>query len=155
MGAALFGEGRAAFAWARRMAKLLKKPNGPFRVLHAAAVEKANQTMSRAAKKKFQTPYNYLRARTKYMQCSKYRLSIGSGVTEAACKMVFTERLKLSGLMWSKTGAQTILNLRVILLSGLREKVYTATLKQPHFRSEWTPASSLSDTHRNVRTKCA
>ena len=36
MGEALFGVGREASAWAARMRKLLKKPNGPFRVLHSA-----------------------------------------------------------------------------------------------------------------------
>ena len=158
MGVALFGEGQAAFAWARRMAKLLKRSNGPFRVLHAAAAAKAKQTMNRAAKKKFQTAYNYLRARSKYMQYAEFkrlRLPIGSGVTEAACKTVFTQRLKLSGMKWSKSGAQTILNLRVILLSGLWDTVYAAILKQRGAPHIWTPASSPSDTPPKPRKKCA
>jgi len=41
MAEALFGSGREASAWAARMRKLLKKPNGPFRVLHAAAAMKS------------------------------------------------------------------------------------------------------------------
>jgi hypothetical protein len=54
------------------------------------------------------------------------RLPIGSGVTEAACKTVFTQRLKLSGMRWSRDGAQVILNLRVSLLSGVWDSVYQA-----------------------------
>jgi pyruvate dehydrogenase E1 component len=78
--------------------------------------------MTNARRKEFDKAYNYLRARTKHMQYAAYRhqgLPIGSGVTEAACKTVFTQRFKLSGMRWSLDGAQTILNLRVIILSGL------------------------------------
>jgi hypothetical protein len=45
-------------------------------------------------------------------------LPIGSGVTEAACKTIYTQRMKLSGMRWDKEGAQRVLNLRVVLLSG-------------------------------------
>ena len=55
-------------------------------------------------------------------------MPIGSGVTEAACKTVYAQRLKLSGMRWKKAGAQTILTLRVILLSGVWEQVYERTL---------------------------
>ena len=129
MAEALFGVGRKASAWAAKTRKLLKKPNGPFRVLHSAAALRQRYTMSKRAGKEFQTAYNYLRARTKHMQYAGFRaqgLPIGSGVTEAACKTVFTQRLKLSGMRWSKAGAQVILNLRVVLLSGVWDIVYQA-----------------------------
>jgi hypothetical protein len=131
MAEALFGASRDARAWAERMRKLLKKSNGPFRVLHAAAALKSRRSMSKARSKEFDRAYNYLRARTKHMQYATFRnqgLPIGSGVTEAACKTVFTQRLKLSGMRWSLDGAQTILNLRVTLLSGLWEEVYQAAV---------------------------
>ncbi len=131
MGEALFGAGQEASAWAARMRKLLKKPNGPFRVLHSAAAIKSRVRMSAARKKLFRQAYNYLRARTRHMQYAEFRrlgLPIGSGVTEAACKTVFTQRLKLSGMRWTGPGAQTILHLRVLLLSGLWHNVYAATV---------------------------
>lgn len=158
MGAALFGEGREAFAWARRMAKLLKKPNGPFRVLHAAAAAKAQRTMSKRAAKDFRRAYNYLRARTRHMQYAKFkklRLPIGSGVTEAACKTIFTQRLKLSGMTWTKSGAQTILNLRVILLSGIWEAIYTVALSQRRLPTAVPPACLFTSCHEKPRQKCA
>jgi hypothetical protein len=132
MAEALFGAGREASTWAAKMRKLLKKPNGPFRVLHSAAALRARYRMSTSAQKAFQTAYNYLRERTKHMRYAKFRaqgLPIGSGVTEAACKTVFTQRLKLSGMRWSNAGAQTVLNLRVILLSGVWDDVYHTLLK--------------------------
>jgi hypothetical protein len=53
MGEALFGAGREAAAWAARMRKLLQKPNGPFRVLHAAAAMKGRVGMTAARRKLF------------------------------------------------------------------------------------------------------
>lgn len=149
MAEALFGAGREASAWAAKMRKLLKKPNGPFRVLHSAAAMRARRTMSARAKKDFQKAYNYLRTRSKHMRYAEFRaqgLPIGSGVTEAACKTVFTQRLKLSGMRWTNDGAQAILNLRVILLSGVWDTVYRATVASYNETQPRTPA--MSNSHR-------
>ncbi|MDP6557992.1 MAG: hypothetical protein QGF59_20430 [Pirellulaceae bacterium] len=42
---------------------------------------------------------------------------------EAACKTVFTQRLKLSGMQWKRDGAKVILRLRIVLLSGIWDEV--------------------------------
>jgi hypothetical protein len=49
-------------------------------------------------------------------------------LTEASCKTVYTQRVKLSGIRWHKDGAQRILGLRVILLSGVWSQVYERTV---------------------------
>jgi len=49
-------------------------------------------------------------------------------VTEAACKTLFTERLKRSGMRWKKAGAEAVLRLRVILRSGIWDAVRDALL---------------------------
>jgi len=129
---ALFGQTRAAEAWARRMRKLLLKPNGPSRVLHAAAARRSRHGVIAHRRRDYNRAYEYLRQRTPFMQYWEHRrrhLPIGSGITEAACKTVFTQRLKLSGMLWKHEGARTVLTLRVILLSGIWEDVYAATLK--------------------------
>jgi hypothetical protein len=129
---ALFGQTRAAEAWARRMRKLLLKPNGPSRVLHAAAARRSAHGVIAHRRRDYNRAYEYLRQRTRHMQYAEYRrrhLPIGSGVTEAACKTVFTQRLKLSGMRWKHEGARTVLTLRVILLSGVWEDVYAAAMK--------------------------
>jgi hypothetical protein len=128
---ALFGQTRAAQSWAARMRKLLLKPSGPSRVLHAAAARASRHGVIAHQKADYKRAYKYLRTRTKFMQYAEYRrqrLPIGSGITEAACKTVFTQRLKLSGMQWKHEGARTVLTLRVILLSGIWEEVYAATL---------------------------
>src|SRR5260370_24304455 len=64
----------------------------------------------------------------KYGECRRWGVPLGSGVTEAGCKTVYTQRLKLSGMRWQKAGAQTILNLRVLLLSGVWDEAYERAL---------------------------
>ena len=55
-------------------------------------------------------------------------LPLGSGVTEAACKTVFTQRFKRSGMRWQRDSGQVILDLRVIYLSGIWEAACVADL---------------------------
>jgi hypothetical protein len=132
---ALFGLTRSAESWARRMRKLLLKPNGPSRVLHAAAARASSHGVIAHRKKDYRRAYEYLRTRTKFMQYWDYRwhhLPIGSGITEAACKTVFTQRLKLSGMRWKHDGARTVLTLRVILLSGVWTDVYSTALESSY-----------------------
>jgi hypothetical protein len=131
MAGALFGSGRASWAWVRRMQKLLLKPGGVGRVLHSAAALRGRVKPRGKRPADFLRAYKYLQVRRQHMRYADYRrvgLPIGSGVTEAACKTVYTQRLKLSGKRWKKAGAQTILALRVMLLSGVWEQVYERML---------------------------
>ena len=123
-------------SWARKMRKLLLKPNGASRVLHSAAAlanrNNKRKKMSKERRKKYDRAYNYIRRRTRFMDYHGYRtlhLPIGSGVTEAACKTVFTQRFKLSGMRWKNEVGQAVLTLRVLLLSGIWDEVRTASLK--------------------------
>jgi hypothetical protein len=84
---ALFGQTRAAEAWARRMRKLLLKPNGPSRVLHAAAARRSRHGVIAHRRRDYNRAYEYLRQRTRFMQYWEHRrrhLPIGSGITETA-----------------------------------------------------------------------
>jgi hypothetical protein len=111
--------------------KLLLKPGGVGRVLHSAAAPRARLQPAGKRRAAFRRAYQYLQARRGHLRYADYRrvgLPIGSGVTEAACKTVYAQRLKLSGMRWRKAGAQTILALRVILLSGIWEQVYERSL---------------------------
>ena len=144
MAEALFGRDRPRyFAWARQKLRILKrKTRGAKRVLHSAATFAAHRKMGKTRLEKFRKAYNYIRKRTKSMQYSEYKkchIPLGSGITEAACKTVFTQRLKLSGMRWKKTGAQQILTLRTILLSNTWTATHTmalstreASLPQPY-----------------------
>jgi len=133
MAAALFGpdnpQGRS---WALRMCRLLKKSSGPSRVLHSAAALRGRRRLSKSRAAEYRKAYNYIRCRSKFMQYHEYKrwnLPLGSGVTEAACKTVVAQRLKLSGMRWGKAGSQMILNLRVVLLSGIWQPLYREFLQ--------------------------
>jgi hypothetical protein len=132
MADALFPGPKQAQAWAQKMCRWLKnKPKGIHRVLHSAAAIRGRNIVVRAKRKQYRTAYNYLRNRLGFLDYCRYRrdhLPIGSGVTEAACKTVFTQRMKQSGMTWKPEGGQWILDLRVIELSGLWSRVYQAYL---------------------------
>jgi hypothetical protein len=123
----LFGKGRQATAWARKMLRWLLLPGGVNRVLHSAAALRALYGLGQNRRAAFGTAYRYLSRRTKYLKYHAYRqqgIPLGSGVTEAGCKTVYSQRLKLSGMRWKKPGAQAILNLRVLQLSDVWEDAY-------------------------------
>lgn len=127
-----FDSERDAHAWMIRMRKLLTKPNGGGRVLHSVAALRSRLGLHKSHQAEFRRACNYLRNQRRFINYEEYRrlgLPIGSGVTEAACKTVFTQRLKLSGMQWKRGGAQIILRLRVVLLSGIWDQAYKATVK--------------------------
>ena len=127
----LFGKGRQAAAWVRKMQKWLKKPGGVNRVLHSAAAFRDRYELCGKRRTAFGQAYRYLRDRIPYMRYAEYQrqgIPLGSGVTEAGCKTVYTQRLKLSGMRWQKAGAQLILNLRVLQLSGVWDAAYARVL---------------------------
>jgi hypothetical protein len=151
MSKALFGQDeRAGAAWARRMGKLLKKPNGAFRVLHAAAAMASRRGMPNARRAEYAKAYKYLRTRTQWMRYHEYKrvgIPLGSGVTEAACKTLVAQRLKLSGMRWEKPGAQVILDLRAELLSGTWDAAngqILATRPQPKRQTPRNPSAKLA-----------
>ncbi|MCL2824751.1 MAG: hypothetical protein FWD57_12230 [Polyangiaceae bacterium] len=69
----------------------------------------------------------YFRAnkrRMKYATIAEQGMMIGSGVVEAACKTLVTQRLKQSGMRWSSRGAQSILTPRGWDQSDLFDKAW-------------------------------
>jgi hypothetical protein len=77
-----------------------------------------------------------------YTTYRRLRMPIGSGITEAACKIVFTQRFKQSGMKWTIEGGRPIPALRVIHLSGIWEKARQACLKSHTMPQLVTPKRS-------------
>lgn len=124
MAEALFGDSSSGRQWLRRMQRRLKEKDGVKRVLQSATVHEQTLELSGRRQELYQEGYRYLRRHRKWLRYEEYRrqgLPIGSGVTEAACKTVFTQRLKRSGMRWEVAGGQVVVNLRVVLLSGIWE----------------------------------
>jgi len=155
MATALFGrDTRDAHSWAHRMVKALKKPSGASRVLHSAASHFHRLDLRGTRAKDFWKAYRYIQKRTRFLRYHEYRskhIPLGSGVTEAACKTIFTQRLKLSGMRWSYEGAKTILGLRVILLSRTWQRTFRSYLEsitptdiRPYAPANQHPAKSVA-----------
>ena len=49
---------------------------------------------------------------------------IGSGVTESGGKVIFNQRMKQSGMRWSKLGGQRIVDLKTACRSGLWDRFW-------------------------------
>jgi hypothetical protein len=142
---ALFRDPRRAQSWAWKMCRWLKtKPRAIYRILHsAAAIRSRRLVLGRS--KAYREAYGYLRDHIKHLDYVSYRrnhLPIGSGVTEAACKTVFSQRLKRSGMAWSVQGGQRIVDLRVIDLSGVWSEVHRSYLQSKRLPEERTQEGS-------------
>lgn len=64
------------------------------------------------------TYFRNQRHRMQYADYLRQSLPIASGVVEAACKTLVTQRMKCSGMAWKQTGGQAILSLRSLIQSN-------------------------------------
>jgi hypothetical protein len=152
MADALFGpETPAAGHWFAKMRRWLReRPHGAAQVLRSAMQLLDRRTMTKAQKAEFWKAYRYLRRHRRWMDYRGYRqrgLPIGSGVTEAACKTVFTQRFKRSGMRWHHDSGQVILDLRVIQLSGIWDDAFAADLaarELPETGQQGSPQAAAS-----------
>jgi hypothetical protein len=65
------------------------------------------------------------RHRMHYADLRARHLPIGSGVVEAACKTLVSQRLKRSGMRWRTAGGQAILTFRALCQSERFERAWT------------------------------
>ena len=129
----LFGAADKTYGWFRKWRHWLRdRRQGLAQVLRSAMWHYNNgRKRTKAGEKLFWKAYRYLRKHAVWMKYAEYRgrgLPIGSGVTEAACKTVFAERLKRSGMTWSRAGGQVIVDLRVLVLSKVWTKAHSSYL---------------------------
>jgi hypothetical protein len=69
------------------------------------------------------------RHRMGYAHLRAQNLPIGSGVVEAACKTVVSQRLKRSGMRWRVAGGQAILTFRALCQSDRFERAWPLLVK--------------------------
>jgi hypothetical protein len=144
---ALFGATARARAWARQMRQRLKEARGVTRLLQAASWHRGGLRLSAARVEAYRKAYQYLSGHRRWMDYARYRregLPLGSGITEAGCKVLFTQRLKQSGMKWKAAGGQVIVTLRSLWLSGVWDQVFRV------FRAAQTPQSERSNATQDV-----
>lgn len=102
-----------------RLKTLLKEAdNGPERVIR---VLKYHRSRAKGRKRqRLQAQLTYFRNQRHRMHYAQYLrdgLPIASGIIEATCKTLVTQRLKQSGMAWAHPGGQAILTLRSLIQS--------------------------------------
>jgi len=117
---------------------LREDPRGVDKVIRALTY----QCERRPRSKKLRIELGYFRRnrnRMPYAALKKQKLPIGSGVVEAACKTLATQRLKRSGMRWRHAGGQAVLSFRSLLQSDrfdrawpLLATAYKKTVEVPH-----------------------
>jgi hypothetical protein len=153
---ALFGKmSKKSSSWFRRMRRWLReRPGGITHLLRSASQHyNGRPPLSKAAEEEYWKAYHYLRDYSCWMDYARYRrqgLPIGSGVTEAACKTVFTQRLKRSGMRWHKESAQVIVDLRVLSLSGIWADVVQRDLRSRPLPQTLQRASDIAPTRHSL-----
>jgi hypothetical protein len=113
------GSAKASGAFSELRQRLCEEPDGVVRVLRAL---RYRRDKSKGNKKKIiATQISYIEKYQDQMGYAELRaqgLPIGSGIVEAACKTLVTQRLKRSGMSWGMEGGQSILTARALIQSG-------------------------------------
>lgn len=88
------------------------------------------------------------RKRMRYAEMAEAGLPIGSGIVEAACKTLVTERLKRSGMRWREDGGQAVLTLRSLIQSDRFDRGWNLLLNSYKAKIS-LPNNVLSIAHAN------
>lgn len=111
-------------AWLKATCHALKHEFGGAKRIAAELAQQASKgSRTRGAAAALGAACSYFANNVERMNYSVYRamnMPIGSGVTEAACKTLVKARLCNSGMQWTRSGAQTVLTLRALILSDSR-----------------------------------
>lgn len=105
-------------------------------------MQKIDQTkISKVAREKLQAAISYFKNnynanRMDYATHVGNNHPIGSGVTEAACKVIVKQRLCKSGMKWKEKGASIVLRLRSLVYSGDYWKQFWSKANQYGFPIE-------------------
>jgi hypothetical protein len=109
--------GKAEF---ERLKTLLKEAdNGADRIIRVLKYHRGRASGHK--RKRLETQLTYFRNQRQRMHYAKYirdGLPIASGVMEASCKTLVTQRMKQSGMAWTHTGGQAVLTLRSLVQSN-------------------------------------
>jgi len=82
---------------------------------------KHHSTLSKAQRKTLETVIGYHEANRRSMRYDQYIAAgypIGSGAVESACRHLVKERMEGSGMRWTICGAESVLDLRAVVLNG-------------------------------------
>jgi Uncharacterised protein family (UPF0236) len=128
---ALYGEGSPAAKKRFRQWRKALLHDKLTQVIAQAKTDLPTRGPRRVLAKKQLGYFQRNQSRMRYQTFRQSGYFIGSGVVEAGCKTVVGQRLKLSGMQWSRQGASDLLTLRCALLSGWFESFWTQSSNKP------------------------
>ena len=141
-------ESKAAFEECRIW--LREKPDGVDRVIRALRYRRDHRRGHR--RELIEKEIRYLlhqKHRMRYAELLADDLPIGSGVVEAACKTLVTERMKRSGMSWREEGGQAILTLRSLIQSRRWERGWGMLAAE--YRHDVTPVVRITPIGNRLR----
>ncbi len=104
------------------------------------------------------TYFRNQRHRMCYAKYLREGLPIASGVIEASCKTLVTQRMKQSGMAWTPTGGQAILTLRSLIQSDrwqpaweLLRTDFRKTVTVCHAQTAWPATPRQARSHRQLQ----
>lgn len=109
--------------WAGNMCHELKHEEDGANVVLDEMKRYTNKRLSERKKNDLEKCITYFtnhRHQMNYSQYIKKKYPIGSGVIEAACKVIIKQRLCNSGMRWKETGANNVLQLRCLNYSDTK-----------------------------------
>jgi hypothetical protein len=115
--------------WQHEAKSILYEQGGEALLKHLRAIELPARTSSEVRDELLIGYFENNQHRTDYPTYRQNGWDIGSGPTEAGCKII-GERLKGSGMRWVEAGAATVAALRALYVSG--GKVWDGFWAQPH-----------------------
>jgi hypothetical protein len=116
---ALFAAGADQVAWADGWRHRLRHEPGAAQALIADLEARAEATGKPRPPEAVEKALTYLKNQAKggrldYAELAARDIPIGSGVTEAACKVLVKQRLGGSGMRWKERGAAAVLSVRCL-----------------------------------------
>ncbi len=146
LAASLFGSGTAeAHRWAKQQRHTLRHEKDGIKKVIARAAQQKRRGGLKGTKKDFTPALNYLKKYKSHMDYAVRRKQgdpIGSGITEAGCKVIFNQRLKQSGMRWHRATGQSIVDLRTANRSGIWHRIWNRLMSSPTDLPPITQASS-------------
>ncbi|MCP4269876.1 MAG: hypothetical protein GY777_30605 [Candidatus Brocadiaceae bacterium] len=103
-------------------------------------------------KKLLKTELNYFKSnknRCRYEELYAKHFPIGSGIVEATCKTLVSQRLKLSGMCWRMKGGQSIITFRALLHSHLFDDAWE--MLSAEYKSEINPPKNIISFRNEAR----
>jgi hypothetical protein len=138
------GKDRDAEAWSAHTFKQLLTMN-PMNVVGIIRRTATQRGITGAPRVAFDNALEYLRKNSVYIHYARFLahgFPIASGVIEGACRHLVQDRMGITGARWGLDGAEAILKLRAIRVSGHWPAYWAFHLRQEHLRNYAPTAQS-------------